>query len=322
MPSAWSLYAIDATSVVANTVIDQIQSQEIDPGIEELLEGGDGHIDAEHISVSRQRPLITFTTTALKTALGFCGLGGKVIDLGANPVAGPLDLYFRKRAAGSVFAAATEAHLRLRIDVGLMYCTGIRATHPEAAQGTFAILAIYDPDPQTPNDPVQIMECGAQDALPTLAPSADGVWTVGPWWINGTEYDYDTRDFTLTPGIELGHIEGAGQIWPVSAYFSRRAATMEATFGDLGMFNAVGLSGIARSGVTRAFLRRKAAGAALVADATAEHIRFDMAEGRITPTQVGGAHQGDLAIGLSARATWDQSNDPIAVATAVAVSGS
>jgi hypothetical protein len=306
MPDAYALSAVRIDKT-ADVIIDQITDQNLDPGVEELLEGGGGAIDGEHLSVSRQRPIITFTTTALETALGTCGLGGLVLDDGETT--GLIEFHFRKRLMGSTFAGASS-HLILTVKYGFMYITGVRATHPNAAQATFAVVAIYDGT----NNPLTIVKA---QTLPTLTSPADGIWTAGPVYINATKYDNDIRDFSLTPNINLGYVEGAGNVWPVSTYMQSRDAQMEFGMGDLALLDdATGLGslGVIQSGVTRAYLRKKIAGAGVVADNVASHIQFGMAEGRIRATQAGGAHQGDVAMTVNCRATWDGTNDPIAIA--------
>lgn len=307
MPNA---YALAAVRINAGTpiIIDQIQDQSLDPGVEELLEGGGGSIDAEHLSVARQKPIMSFTTTALKTSLGACALGGLIISAAASNT--PIEFHFRKRSSGSGFEGAS-AHLRLRMTMGFMYITGVRANHPNAAQATFAVVAIYDGT----NNPLTIVK---DQTLPSLTSPDDGIWTAGPVYINGTLYDNDIQSFSLTPNLQLGYIEGAGKTWPVGVHIQSRDASMEIGMGDVVLADdATGLGsiGVARSGVTRAFLRKKAAGAALEADDATKAIRFDMPEGRIRSTRVGGGHQGDVGLSVVCRATWDGSNDPIVIAT-------
>jgi hypothetical protein len=222
---------------------------------------------------------------------------------------GLIEFHFRKRLMGSTFAGASS-HLILTVKYGFMYITGVRATHPNAAQATFAVVAIYDGT----NNPLTIVKA---QTLPTLTSPADGIWTAGPVYINATKYDNDIRDFSLTPNINLGYVEGAGNVWPVSTYMQSRDAQMEFGMGDLALLDdATGLGslGVIQSGVTRAYLRKKIAGAGVVADNVASHIQFGMAEGRIRATQAGGAHQGDVAMTVNCRATWDGTNDPIAIA--------
>ncbi len=306
MPNA---YALAAVRINAGTpiIIDQIQNQNLAPGVEELLEGGGGSIDAEHLSVSSQKAIISFATTALKTSLGACGLGGLVIASSASN--SPIEFHFRKRSRGSGFEGSGH-DIRLRMTLGFMYITGVSGNHPNAAQATFAVVAIYDGT----NNPLTIVKA---QTLPSLTSPDDGIWTVGPVYVNDTLYDNDIQSFSLTPNIQLGYVQGAGKIWPVNLHIVSRDAIMEFGMGDLALADdATGLGslGVARSGVTRAFLRKKAAGAALIADNVANHIRFDIPGGRIKMTGMGGAHQGDVALTVNCRATYDGSNDPIAIA--------
>ncbi|KPL06084.1 hypothetical protein AMJ85_10710 [candidate division BRC1 bacterium SM23_51] len=106
--------------------------------------------------------------------------------------------------------------------------------------------------------------------------------------------------------------------------FHRREASMRCTSLDMPLLDeTLGLSiaGKARTGITRAFLRKKALGGGLVPDATAEHVKLEVAEGRINPQEFGGDHQGQATLGLQVTPTYDGVNAPITYVKNVAVSG-
>lgn len=309
---AFTLYAVQ----IGSTTIDQITSQNIDPGLQEMLVSGDSTINNEHVSVSSQVPIVTFSTTDIDAILaaGSATVNGYPIDEANDSNA--VKLWFRKRGMGATYVAGS-VHLRATVNLGVLVPVSLRASHGDTpAEIECALTVVSD---SGANQPVYFELV----ADPSLSPAIASVFTVGPWWVNGTQYD-DIQDFNLEFGINVATPSGSGVIYPTGAYIASRAPTMTCTMLQLGRLDeatGLGALGVVRSGVTRAFLRKKVLGAALVPDATAEHIKFDVAEGRISPQNINAAHQSDAMVGLVVTPTWNGSNDPIAYTADVAVSG-
>ncbi len=306
MADVYTLYALQ----IGTTVIDQIRSQTIDPGLTEMLESGDSSLDNLHVSVNNQSPTITFSTTALKKALDVCGVAGLLIDEAGS--SNGIDLFFRKRAMGGGYAAGSS-HLKLTVNLGVLIPTTLPATHPEAGSVEFMLYVVWDGT----NNPILI----DKDQSVSLSLAFSAIHTIGPWWINGVQLLGMTSmgvDFGLTVETKASD----GEVWPRSAHIISRGASMTGTTRDLAVLDrtaSLGILGVARSAQTRAFLRKKAAGAALVEDATAEHIRFDINAGRISPQQITGEHQADASTGILVTPIYDGSNAPIVYAADVAV---
>jgi hypothetical protein len=313
MSDTYSLYAV----AVGSSVIRQITDQRVDPGIMEMLVSGDGTIDNEHASIVGIRPILRFTTSGISQALNIAGVSGLVIDQAGS--SNGVDLYFAKRAMGSGFASGS-VHIKLEVDLGLLYPVSLRATHEANDPATIEYgLAAVGVD--AANAP---LSCAKGQSLGALAPAISEVYTVGPWWVNGTQVA-SVQEFGVDFGLEVASPSGSGAVWPTSAFFRRRAAGMTCTSHDLPILDdtaGISIQGKARSGVTRAFLTQKKQGVANWADAEAKHIKFELAEGRINPDPFGGAHQDDALAALRVTSTWNGANAPIAYTNNVAISGS
>ena len=311
MSAIYSLYALK----IGDTVIDQITSQSIAPGLTEMLISGDGSLDNEHVSVSAQDPTITFRTTAIQEVLDALSVSGLVIaEEGSS---NGIEAWFLKRAKGGGFEAGAE-HLRLLIDSAVMVPMTATATHPEAAEIECTLHVIWD---GSANNPIQIDK---DQALPNFSPSITDVFTIGPWWVNGTKL-VGMRDFAVDFGLQVEVQSSDGEVWPRSAHIMSRGASMTGTTLDMAILDdtvGLGIIGEVQSGGEfgiRAFLKKKEQGAAVHADASTEHIRFSIAEGRISPSDGSATHPSEGTVGLLVTPTSDGVHNPVAYATDVAV---
>ncbi len=309
MSDVYGLYAVS----IGSTVIRQITNQAFDPAVQEMLVSGSGQIDAEHASVSSQVAMMRFTTTELDVAIGAAGVIGLKIDE-AND-SNQMVFQFRRRAQGSTYASGS-VNVKMTVKLGLLMPVTVNAAQGDTpASIEYLLVCIYDGT----NDPI-IIEDDA--ALVDKTPAISKVWTVGPWYVNGNLVDI-IQDFTMNFGINHQAPLGSGNVWPTLAYIQSRNPSMTCTGLDLApAIEDIGLLGVARSGITRAFLRKKAQGAANVAANVAEHIRFEVAEGRITTQNASVDHQDDANLGLLVTPTFDGTNAPIVVNTASVISGS
>ncbi|KPL05255.1 hypothetical protein AMJ85_12030 [candidate division BRC1 bacterium SM23_51] len=194
MANAYTLYAI----AVGTDVIKQISSCRIDPGIQEMLVSGDSSLDNEHASLQTQEPIVRFTTTAITAALDLLGVGGLVIDEAGE--SNGVDLYFRRRAMGAGIADG-DSHVKLTVNLGLMYPRILNVTHggdPASIDGELA--CIYDGT----NYPIVIAK---NQALADLSPAINEVYTIGPWWVNDVRIAL-VQDLTVDFGLQTQAVHG------------------------------------------------------------------------------------------------------------------
>lgn len=311
----FTLYAIKINgSSPFPTVIDQILSQNIDPGLTEMLESGDSSLDNGHVSASNQAPTIRFSTSAIAKALDATGVGGLVIA--AEETATSVDLYFRKRVLGSGFASGSE-HLKMTVNLGVLVPVTVSGTHPDRAEIEYMLHVLYDGS----NDPILLDK---EQTLPDLSPAISNIHTIGPWWVNNTKL-IGMRSLTVNFGLNVATKASDGDVWPTSGYIESRGASMTGQTTDLEILDrtdGVGILGTVQTGgefAIRAFLRKKVKGGQVLIDATAEHIRFSVAVSRVSPQEFGGEHQGDATAGLLVTPTAPVGNDPIVYTKGVAV---
>lgn len=309
---SYSLYAVK----IGTSAILQVAEQSVDPGITEMLVSADGVIYNEHASIVSVRPIVRFSTTQISAALDICGVTGLVIDEAGS--SNGVTLFFAQRDTGTGYTAGAT-HMAVGVALGLMYPTNLRASHEatDPASVEFALAAIGVSAVLAP------LSIDKNQALVDLSPVISEVYTAGPWYVNGTVVA-DIQEFNLDFGITVASPSGSGNVWPTDAYFNEINPTMTCGCLDLPVLDdtlGVGALGVARTGITRAFLKKKAQGAANVADVTAEHIKFELAEGRINPGTFQGSHRGDAMTGLQVTSTWNGTLAPLAYTKEVAIAG-
>jgi hypothetical protein len=307
MADIYTLYALD----VGGVVIDQIKSYAVDPGIQHMLISGDSSLDHKHVSVQSQTPTIRFRTDGIKKALNACGVGGLAIDE-AGSING-IDVWFRKRDMAGGFAAGAS-HIKMTVNLGVLAPITLTGNHPDAAEIEYVLSVLWDGT----NDPIVITK---NQSLAALSPDVAAVHTIGPWWVRGTKL-VGMRSLSVDFGLNVETKSSDGDVWPRSGHIVSRAAGVTGQTTDLVILDdttGLGIMGKVESGGTRAFLRKKEMGGGVVLDASAEHIRFTMAEGMISPQEASAEHQGDAIAGLQWVPTFDDVNAPIAYAADVAV---
>jgi len=140
-----SSYALHAVQI-GSTVIGQITDGSVSDSITEFLARDSGSPYNRAAGVDLEDVRATFTTEAVKTALGAAPLTGTDIGTGANDV----HLYFKKRADGGTFE--TNASITITFTAGLVLWRSLAAGGDGLASATFEIIALSadgDNDPYT-----------------------------------------------------------------------------------------------------------------------------------------------------------------------------
>lgn len=309
MADIYTLYALR----IGETVIDQILSQNIDPGLTEMMESGDSSLDNEHVSASAQTATVRFRTSAIAEALDAISVSGLVIDEGND--SNGIDLWFRKRAMGGGFKSGED--LLMVVNLGILIPITTTATHPDRAETDCLLHLVWDGT----NAPIVITK---NQTAPALSPTIAAIHTIGPWWVNNTQL-LGMRNMTVNYGLNVATKSSDGDVWPRSAHIESRGASMTGSSSDLAILDdatGLGIMGVVQSGGQygiRAFLRKKELGAGVLADNEAEHIRFSVAKGRVSPQEFGGDHQGDALTGLLVTPSYNRTNQPIVYTKEVAV---
>lgn len=312
----YTIYSVEIVGGTAADVINGVVDQTVDPGITDAMVSGNSFVDPEHVSAASISPRISFTTNDLKTALDKIGIDGIAIG---GAVAGTMVCWFRKRLPGGQFAADATNHVKVVASLGICVPRTITGAQGEEATGTWEIIPAWDGT----NNPL-IITTGI--SITTAESGVSTLYTVGDSYVNASLVEGTVRN-NVDFGITAEPVFSSGQVFPEHVSITGRQASMGFETLDMSEFADanIGGTGIARlaagAGITRVFLRKKAQNGLVVADETAEHISFEVSEGRIITVPTSGSHQGNATLGVRVNPTYDGSNATIIVNTADAMNG-
>lgn len=273
-----SVYRLSMVQLPGTSVyLKQIESAQVSAGVQAALHKGAGEILPSFRATERQQPIITFRTSALGTLLDNVGFTGLKIS------ATPLYLYFRLATETANTAIATASHLRVAVNLGLIYWNSI--TLPNSGQGTaeVTVCAAYNGT----NAP--LVYTGSV-AVPSQPISAE-YFSAGPVTLNGGAAISSVQSITVNSGISTEKLNGSSEVFDTWVGINAADASVNVECLDRINLSGSGIdtSGVAISGTTKFYARKRAQGGfAPVSDATAEHIEFTVGAGRIIPDTTSG----------------------------------
>lgn len=304
-----TLYAVNiATAESVDVLIDQISNQDIDAGITELLLGADGNVDPDFVADGNQEPRITFTTSAIATALASIGIDGLKITSDVDDDG--LECWFRKVEEGGARAAGAE-NIKLTVNKGMLIPTTLTAPHNDVATLEYLLITVFDGT----NDPIVIL--GSQDLEGTA--NVSEAFCAGPANINGVNLP-GVQEITFDFGIDPFVLGADGIVWPNFTAIRAREPLITIRTLESAALSTFGLSGTAQGATdTVLYLRKIAKGGTRVPDVTAEHISLTIDDGMIRVPSTGGSHNDPQEATVEIRPTYDGSNAIVAIDTAVAI---
>ena len=278
------MYSLAAITIdtTADVVIGQITEQSVSPNIEEMLTGGSGLVDASHVSVSQQAPVIRFATHAVKTMLDAVGIAGLAIDLGADPTI-IVELWWRRRSGAGW--AGDSLHVKQTVSKGLLVPVSL-----SAQQGGEPASIVYDLYPIMYGALEPIVTAKLQTC--TIEFPAPVYWTIGPAAINTVNVTVVQR-VNVEFGLNVVPVFGSGVVWPTDIHIDKREPkiefdTLEADWLDDSA--GLGSKGVAIASETAVWFRKKTAGGTTVIPATEEHIQITATAGRVAVNNAQGNH--------------------------------
>lgn len=301
--SVWMLHGILFPGA---QFISEITDATLASNIEDLTGYASGYPDPLFLSNRAVTPDIKFSTPQLKTILDLCSttfiadLSGGNTDLFYKAA---LDLGVRQADAGTV-------HERRRMATGAVYWDRVGATHQQDASISCRIVPIYNGT----NAP--IVSAGSLALAGTAAAST--FWTLGPVSINGSILP-GVKSWSLDLGLQVIVESASGDVYPTFCAIGQRAPVLEVTSLEAGAWTSYGLDGTACTAAI-AYLRKKAPDVSNVADATASHISFTAAKGKINviTTSGGGNTPAQTTLRIPLRAP-DSSTAVVVINTATAI---
>lgn len=298
-----NVYKISAVSIPTSGVIPQIISQDLNPGLEPLLEGGSGTLDTEFGAISQQSPVLSFETTAVATALGLIGINGLAISATTT-------FYIAKIAAGGVITAGS-AHYSLTLSKGIIIPRRLKAAHKPSASIQFDVYALSSSGTAAP------ITTNASVALPSIAAVSE-LFCLGPVTINSTlitglqEVDFD-------PGIKEIVMGADGNAYPTYAGIINREPKVTFKTLDASFFHSLTAGASLAVTTWKMFLRSIASGGTRVADATASHLKISGTTGLFVPEKQGGQTRKEFESEYCLHPVSDGTNAIATIAASVAI---
>lgn len=294
----WKLSAVVFNNGSSTAQISSIVDQNLDPQIEDVMEGGSGTLDTEFAAVMQAKPMLEFTTTALASALAIVGLN-------AFAITSQTDFYFQKINQGGTIASGSN-HIKVAATKGIICPKTIEAAQNEVAKIVYGFYAISTDGSTAP------LAVSTGQALPTITP-VDEMFTVGPVTINGSNLAAVQR-LSVDFGIQTEIVGSDGNAYPTFAGVVDRQPIITVGGLDMTALSTFNINGIALS-TWKAYFRKIAEGGTRVADGTAEHVKLSGTTGLFRPGGVRGSNRQPLEGDWQIKPTFDGTNDVIQIST-------
>lgn len=287
--------------------INQIADHSIDPGVETVILRGDGVVDPRFAAVMAQRPMLSFTTTAIARALGYAGISG----LGISGTT--LDLYLQQyQDVGTRLSGANS--VRARVSKGLLVPQRLTARSGRAAVLSYQVYAASSDGTTAP------LAIAKSQTMPSVS-AFDQAFTVGPASINGTTVEA-VRELEIDFGMAVRVLEpGDGDVYPTFVCLMERRPTVTLRTTNVHLLDSAELGQWVAQGGTDSlvYLRKIDRNGTRVANGTAEHVRFSIDDGIVTARPFSSEDNNEAMIELLIEPIYDGTNDVIAVNTATAI---
>lgn len=245
----------------------QLDSETIDPGIQNMQNHQTGIPDRGFIAAGPTRPMISADTYEIARFLGKVNpRTGLAIETGGDDIE-TLNIYFaQKRNLGD--RAGAGDHYFVTVQYGLVVPQRLSVRTGEEAKLTFAVYPIVTSDSAAPYYPISDDENLLTTSLPPFEK-----FTLGPISIAGTLIE-DARSFDLDFGLEIEVEHEGGSIYPKFVGIKRRLPVATIGSRDLRRYFSAQAGELQGGTATVVYLRKKAEGGNVIANATAEHISF------------------------------------------------
>lgn len=292
-----------ASVVTPGGQISQIVDQNIDPGIQEMIESGSGTPDTEFVAIGEAKPMMGFTSTAIAQALGICGLS-------AYAITSATDFYLQKIDQGGVRASG-NSHIKLTMTKGLLVPRSL-----DASQGKDPAKISYDLYAISTDGTTAPIAIAVSQALPTIDPVSQ-LFTVGPVKINGSALaGIQSLKWDLQMKEEC--IASDGEVYPTFAGITTRQPRCGINGLDLTALNTFGITGLALTSFSTYFTKIARNGTR-VANGTAEHIKISGVDGMLIPRGAKGSNQKPMEGEWSIVPAYAGSSAIVAISTGSAI---
>jgi hypothetical protein len=251
--SLHTLYAV--TYGAGPTTISGIQSSSVSTGLQDLVQSGDGAIDASFVSIFAADPMINFSTVCIAKAITAAGTTGACITTN------PLKTFWQ--ATTCTARASSTSHLLLTINEGFIVPRTLSCSIGSPATMSMQVIASYNGS----ND--SIIWTDSQALVGTVA--LDELYGMGELSVTSTAVNGGVaypipglQSVDIDFGVNLYVQRGDNDISPTYIAVRERRPVITATFLNAKPFAATVtamLSGGATTAMSVKFWKKTAGGA-------------------------------------------------------------
>jgi hypothetical protein len=213
----------------ASTVIKGIKSHSLDPQLTQILLAGSGEADTGFAAIGEIKPQMTFTTSAIQTALG--NLGG----INGIAITSNLFAWFQKTLSGGIRSTGAT-HIMLTGISGILVPQTLRIPHAQQAEIDY-LAALISADGSA--SPITVAPTTALDA--GQLPASEG-WTLGGASLNGLALP-GVSLVTVNFGIVLEITAADGHVYAIHVCIKERRPSITITTYDIEAFQSWGAAG-------------------------------------------------------------------------------
>jgi hypothetical protein len=302
-----NLYCVNLNDT-ADVVLPGIVTQNVRTGTEYLAEATSGSIYPEHVAITGQKPSADYSTYCLAAHLAEIGITG----LSIGDLATGLEMFAYLHLDGGGRSPGST-HRKYSIVKGLVVPRRITCDHRGDAQLFYEVFPVWNGSV----DPIVITDTSA---VPT-AEDDNQRYTIGKATIGAIVLG-DIRSWELDFGITVETNGGDSDIFDtmVSIVECKPVLTIKGVDVEWLKSTAIPLAGKAATQAnTTVYLRKRIEGAGFVADATAQHIKINMAGLAWVEDMfaMGGRGAAECSVKLAAK--FDGTNAPVVINTASAI---
>lgn len=280
VPSLFVAHSVQLeTAAGVSAWLDQIQSADLDAGIDLIEESGSGESDREFTAVRSREPVLRLNTTDL-AFLATCGMSGVPITCDADD---PGLLAWGKNVpqGGIRDAIASTVHLKLAISDGLLIPVSLEGSHNRVARLMLEAHARKGTAAQSGAAPVVVTKDSAIVSGGQTS-TARFVASVVKYTSGSARLVTGIKDLSVRFGIELFKESSDSEIDLSHIAIRARNPVIEFTTLDGELLDDVGEGGAAITSFA-AYFQKVAANGDRVAKATGEHISITGTSGILIP---------------------------------------
>ena len=220
-----------------STVINGIASSGFSPGLVELALNGSGKVDVGFVAALGAAPELSFSTTAVSSALALFQTGSN--PLNGIAITGSNFLFYYEKIANQGTRSAGSTHVKATVAEGMVIPMSIEASHYGAAMASYRVVCTSADGTTAP------IAFAASQALDAGIANAAELFTLGSVAVNGTTLD-GVASVSINFGNNVEVSGGDGNPYPEFVAITTRRPSITFSTTNLDDFVSWGLLGAAQ----------------------------------------------------------------------------